>query len=356
MNQTVPLGAPGAHPTLASLGEVCSKVGAREHGDRIAELQRFLAQDLASVEEDLQALEPKETPVHLSAKHLLSGGGKRLRPLCVALASRLGTGFDRFARDFAVAVELVHSATLLHDDVVDLGDRRRGAVAARLVYGNAASIFAGDYLLVEALLRVEKAQKPDVLLKALGVLQEMLAAEAEQLALRGRVTATQADYFRIIRGKTASLFRFAMYAGARAGGVDEPHTLALERFGDKLGVAFQVIDDVLDVSGKGDKLGKDPLADLREGKPTLPLLIAFEREPKLRGEFEAAVQTSAELQDERLLARAVSVIRDTGAEEDARAVAVRLTEEAKAELAVLPDRAARDVLVAIAGSLTTRSA
>ncbi|MFO0001365.1 MAG: polyprenyl synthetase family protein, partial [bacterium] len=114
--------------------------------------------------------------------------------MCVALASRVGTGFSQTARDLAVAAELVHNATLLHDDVVDLGDRRRGAPAARVLYGNAASIYAGDWLLVEALMRVRRAGMPDLLDKALGVLAEMLAAEALQLARRGRVDTTLDDY------------------------------------------------------------------------------------------------------------------------------------------------------------------
>src|SRR5262249_20100903 len=153
------------------------------------------------------------------------------------------------ARAYAVAVELVHNATLLHDDVVDLGDKRRGADTARVVYGNAASIFAGDFLLIEALRRIQAAGLPAVLDKGLDVIRQMVIAETLQLESRGRVRSSIDDYFRIVEGKTASLFQWAMFAGARAGGVSPEIEGALETYGLKLGVAFQLVDDVLDVAG-----------------------------------------------------------------------------------------------------------
>ena len=184
---------------------------------RLAELRLWIAADLVDVDAALASLEPGDTPMHGAARHLLDLGGKRLRPLCVALAARAGSGFDRAARDLAVAAELVHSATLLHDDVVDLGDRRRGAPTARVIYGNIASIYAGDWLLVEALRRIRSTGHLDLLDRALDTLDQLLGAEALQLALRGTVPA-RSSYFEVVEGKTASLFRWAMAAGARAGG------------------------------------------------------------------------------------------------------------------------------------------
>src|SRR5262249_22155884 len=148
-------------------------------------------------------------------------------PLCVALAARAGNGFGAAARQLAVAVELVHTATLLHDDVVDVGDTRRGAPAARVVYGNAASIFAGDWLLVEALRRVRAAAVPDALDRLLDIIEEMIMAESTQLDRRGVMVADRAAYFRVVEGKTASLFRWALWAGGRAGGLDERACRAL---------------------------------------------------------------------------------------------------------------------------------
>ena len=145
-------------PVLGTLEEVARAKAPAGVDARIAELRALCEGDLAGIEADLDAIEGGPTPMQQSARHLLMLGGKRLRPMCVALAARAGGGFTPAARDLAVAAELVHNATLLHDDVVDLGDRRRGAPASRVIYGNAASIFAGDWLLVEALMRVRRAR------------------------------------------------------------------------------------------------------------------------------------------------------------------------------------------------------
>src|SRR5258708_7986151 len=247
------------------------------------------------MERGLDELDVRPTPMHESANRLVSSGGKRLRPLCVALAARLGTGFSETVRDLAIAAVLVHSATLLHDDVVDMGVKRRGADAARVIYGNAASIFAGDWLLVEALTRVQRAKMGDVTDRALSVLGEMLEAEALQLARRGKVSGTLDDYLAVARGKTASLFRWAMFAGARAGGLDAPRREALERFGELIGLAFQIVDDVLDIEGDAPLLGKNLFADIREGKLTFPLMKTLERDVPLRGELETALARDGEI-------------------------------------------------------------
>jgi octaprenyl-diphosphate synthase len=286
---SAPIGARAAAPppsspgrdVLGGLTNGCAARGLEDTAARLGEMRDFLGGDLEDVERALAVSGAGDTLAHRSAQHLLAASGKRLRPLCVALASRTGGGFGPAARDLAIAVELVHAATLLHDDVVDLGDKRRGADAARLVYGNAASIFGGDWLLVEALGRIRGAGLPDVLDRMLEVIKEMVVAEALQLARRGRVSTSRDEYFEVAHGKTASLFRWAMFAGARAGGVSGAACEALEAFGEDLGVAFQVVDDVLDVAGDPEVTGKSVLTDLREGKMTYPLIVAAERDPSV---------------------------------------------------------------------------
>src|SRR5690606_35806323 len=196
---------------------------------RLADLASLVAPDVARFEDALPALRTDASAVERGAGHLLALGGKRLRPICVALAARLGTGFDDRALSLAVAAELVHAATLLHDDVVDLGDTRRGALCARVVFGNAVSIFAGDWLLVDALKRVRAASLDGVLEALLDVIEEMILAESRQLERRGRLDTTEAEWLEIARGKTAALFRWAMIGGARAGGLDADACAALER-------------------------------------------------------------------------------------------------------------------------------
>ncbi len=320
---------------------------------RLAELRLWIASDLVEVDAALASIEPGATPMHGAAHHLLDLGGKRLRPLCVALAARAGTGFDRAARDLAVAAELVHSATLLHDDVVDLGDRRRGAPTSRVIYGNIASVYAGDWLLVEALRRIRSTGHGDLLDRALDTLDQMLGAEALQLALRGTVPA-RASYFEVVEGKTASLFRWAMLAGARAGGLDAHASEALERYGRLVGVAFQVMDDVLDVSGDAGLVGKALFGDLREGKLTYPLLLAVERDAAFGEWLRGVVADASVVVDDALAARVSAALRDTGATADARSLVRSLSDEALGCLEAVPAGPARGALSDVAGALVHR--
>jgi len=339
---------------IARLGQVCSARGLPDVAVRLGDLHAWIAADLAHFEDELAALPRGASLVHRSARHLLDLGGKHLRPMCVALAAKLGTGFGAEARDLAVAVELIHNATLLHDDVVDLGDQRRGAPTARTVYGNAASIFAGDWLLVEALQRVQHAGVPGLLDRTLATIAEMIMAEAVQLANRGRINADRADYFRVVEGKTAALFRWAMVAGARAGGLDEGACRALERYGLHLGVAFQAVDDLLDFTGSAAVTGKALFADLREGKMTYPLILALEREPALACVLEDILAGPPGPPPERWRARVLDTLVRSGGMRDCQALARERAAEAVASLSGLPGGAGRDALVTVAEATVHR--
>jgi octaprenyl-diphosphate synthase len=322
---------------LDRLAGISATRGARELSARLGELDRWVRADLVDFEAELALLPKGARVVQHAAHHLLDLRGKHLRPTCVALASRFGAGFTPRVRGLAVAVELVHTATLLHDDVVDLAERRRGEPAACTVYGNAASIFAGDWLLVAALRRIAASGVDGLLDKMLAVIDEMILAESLQLERRGRISADRDEYFKIVEGKTASLFRWAMAAGARAsgGGLELEH--ALDRYGLHLGVAFQAIDDELDFRTTGT--GKDPFVDLREGKMTYPLVVALEREPSLRARIEAVLGGDA-----REIDAVVMAVRETGALAATRKLAEEHANLALDALAGLPDGAARDAL------------
>ena len=328
---------------LDRLAQVSTARGAPSLGDRLADLDRWVRDDLRAFEGELSAIPRGARVVHAAAHHLLDLRGKHLRPLCVALASRFGDGFTAAARGLAVAVELVHSATLLHDDVVDVAERRRGQPAASVVYGNAASIFAGDWLLIAALRRIAAAGVDGLLDRMLAVIDEMIIAESVQLERRNKLTGAREDYFAIVEGKTAALFRWAMIAGARVARLPAAGEHALERFGLHLGVAFQAVDDELDFR---DGTGKDPLADLREGKMTYPLVVALEREPALRGRLEALL--AAEHPPREQLAAVAHAIRATGALAATRALAEDHVERALGMLDELPTGPARDALVTVA--------
>src|SRR5690606_26519695 len=209
------------------------------------------------------------------ARYLIESGGKRLRPmLTVAAALLFGRGKGNEV-NFAAAVEFMHNATLLHDDVVDESDMRRGKPAARMVWGNKASILVGDFLLGQAFMMM--VETGDI--AALGVLSAASAVMAEgevfQLAKTGDLTTTPADYAEVIRAKTAVLFEAACEVGAMSGGADATGRKALARYGLELGNAFQLVDDALDYGGQAGTLGKNTGDDLREGKMTLPVILAL---------------------------------------------------------------------------------
>lgn len=319
---------------------------------RLAELAELVASDVARFEAAAPSLRPEASAVERGAQHLLDRGGKRLRPICVALASRLGTGFDDRALQLAIAVELVHAATLLHDDVVDLGETRRGAPAARMVFGNAVSIFAGDWLLIDALRRVRRADVEDVLARLLDVIEEMILAESLQLERRGRLDTTEAQWFEIVDGKTAALFRWAMVAGGRAGGLDAATCGVLERYGRHLGVAFQAIDDLLDLAGDPQATGKALFTDLREGKLTFPIIVSLAREPSLGPLLEEVVRSTEPTVAQHREVR--SALERTGSLEACRRLAFDHAERAKGALRELPASRARDALETVADAVVHR--
>jgi octaprenyl-diphosphate synthase len=338
---------------LDRLTTVCRTNDLTPLAERLSSLARLVERDLALVESELlSAVTPqvsRDRVVAQGGAHLVAAGGKRLRPTCVVLAARVGGALDDVARELAVSVELVHSATLLHDDVVDLGDARRGRPTTRALYGNSASIFAGDWLLVEALRRVRRVA-PALLGTLLDAIEEMIFAESLQLENRGKLVLDESVWRRVAEGKTASLFAWAMKAGAHAGRLREDEAAALERFGVLLGTAFQTVDDVLDFDGDPSATGKTLFADLREGKTTYPLILAARRDPGLAARLGAGVDDEAFARD------VLDSLRRTGALEEARAFARDQADQAREALEVLRPGPARDALVTVLETTVARCA
>jgi octaprenyl-diphosphate synthase len=350
---TAPEGA--ATELITQLGDLCRDRGLPDLAVRLADLDRWMRSELRDFERELATLPRGARAVQRSAHHLLDLGGKHLRPMCVALAAKVGGGFDAPARQLAVAVELIHTATLLHDDVVDLGDKRRGADAARLVYGNAASIFAGDWLLIEALRRVRTSGIDDLMDRVLAIIEEMILAESLQLERRGSLDTTIEDYFRVVEGKTAALFRWAMFAGGRAGGLEDAECAALERYGSHLGVAFQLVDDCLDFGGDSEVTGKSLHADLREGKMTYPLLLAMQRDPEVGPALSRIVALDPDQPVPAVLTAPITrALHATGALRECRDLALAHARDAIASLAPVPAGRGADALVTVAEATVYR--
>jgi octaprenyl-diphosphate synthase len=211
------------------------------------------------------------------ANHLISSGGKRLRPmLTLAMAGLAGYAGDGHVK-LAAAVEFMHTATLLHDDVVDESEMRRGRLAARMLWGNEASVLVGDFLLGQAfkmMVEVGSLRALEILSSAAAVIAE---GEVMQLSAAKNTATTEDEYLAVIRAKTAELFAAACEVGPVLGNRPKAEMAACRSFGMNLGVAFQLVDDALDYGGKSAKLGKNVGDDFREGKITLPVVLSFRR-------------------------------------------------------------------------------
>jgi octaprenyl-diphosphate synthase len=247
-------------------------------GASLTPLADLVASDMERVNTTILARTGSEvTMIPEVANHLISSGGKRLRPmLTLAMAKLAGYSGDGHIK-FAAAVEFMHTATLLHDDVVDESDMRRGKLAARMLWGNEASVLVGDFLLGQAFkMMVEVGNLP-----ALGILSSAAAVIAEgevlQLATAKNTAANEDEYLAVIRAKTAELFAAACEVGPALAAREKAEQAACRSFGMNLGVAFQLIDDALDYGGKSAKLGKNVGDDFREGKITLPVVLSFRR-------------------------------------------------------------------------------
>lgn len=359
----VGVGGPGGvGEALGALGTAAARAGAPV-AERLGALQAWLDDDLRALEAALEPLTRRgdEGDVDLAARraadHLLRQPGKRLRPVCLLLAARAGgRGLDAAVRDLAVACELVHAATLLHDDVIDEGTERRGAPAARVLFGNSASVLAGDALFTEALRLVGRTGVPGVLDELLAVIAEMIDAEALQLERRGRLDLSRGAYLRVIRGKTAALFRWALRAGGAAAGLPPAQVDALGEAGLSLGLAFQLTDDILDLAGDPQVTGKDALADLRQGKVTWPVILACERDPDLARHVAAIAaagddEAAAAAPRVEALLEGVQATRALGA---TRTQAEAHAGAARAALQVLAPGAARVALEAMAHAAVER--
>ena len=340
---------------LHDLGAAAARGGAVPLAERLGQIRAWLASDLDGLERALSAHAPGAGDLaERAAAHLLGRPGKRIRPLCVLLASRFSDAADpAVVRDLAVAAELTHAATLLHDDVIDDASTRRGAPTANVVFGNTAAVLGGDHLLTAALRRVAGTGAHALLAELIDTIGEMVAAEAVQLAARARFSPDEATYHAVVRGKTAALFRWALLAGGTAAGLEPAAREALGRAGVALGFAFQLVDDALDLATDA-VTGKDVATDLREGKLTWPLLVACERDPGLRAELAAAFGDGLALVDAPVVETLVERIRATGAVEATRERARAFARTAQRELALLPPRPAREALAAVVGAAVSR--
>ena len=278
------------------------------------------------------------------ANHLISSGGKRLRPmLTLATAALSGYRGDGHIR-LAAAVEFMHTATLLHDDVVDESDMRRGKPAARMVWGNEASVLVGDFLRGQAfkmMVEVSSLRALDILSTAAAVIAE---GEVMQLAAAKNTATTEDEYLAVVSAKTAELFAAACEVGPVIAERPKAEQAAARAYGMNLGIAFQLVDDALDYGGKSQKLGKNVGDDFREGKITLPVVLAFRRGPEDERAFWKRTLVEGEIADGDL-DTAIGLMTKHGALADTVERARHYGDKANDALALFPDGAMKHALM-----------
>ena len=299
-----------------------------------------------------QRLSSKVALVDQIGRYIVEAGGKRVRPRLLLLFAE-ALGYDGPAKyELAATVEFIHTATLLHDDVVDESSMRRGRPTANALFGNAASVLVGDFLYSRAfqmMVSVNQMRVLDVVADATNVIAE---GEVLQLMNMHDPDLAVEDYLQVIRYKTAKLFEASARLGALLGQADAATEEACADFGRRLGTGFQLIDDLLDYEGNSQELGKNVGDDIREGKATLPVLLAMQRgNPEERDMLRQAVRTG----EVDRLGQIIEVVRRTGAIEATRQAAEAEMEQARANLQALPAGRARDALLEFCVRVVRRS-
>ena len=330
---------------VVSLGDGRDKDGqAAPAGNALDTLMKLVAVDFAKVDDEIRTRMVSDVPlIPELASHIIASGGKRLRPVLLLAAARLCGYEGSHHIGLAACVEFIHTATLLHDDVVDESALRRGRATANIVWGNQASVLVGDFLFSRSFQLMTEAGS----LAVLSILSEASAIIAEgevmQLTTANNLATTEDDYLQVIAAKTAALFAAATRVGAVIAGRGTDEEMALADYGRYLGIVFQLIDDVLDYQAEEATLGKTVGDDFREGKITLPVVLAFARADEDEKAFWRRCMEQRD-QAEGDLAAALSLMQKYGTLEETVARAHHYGDLARKALSGFPDNAHRRAL------------
>jgi len=321
----------------------------------IERLADWLSEDMARVNALIRARMASEHAPRIPevTAHLVEAGGKRIRPMLTLAAARLcGYAGDNHIR-LAATVEFIHTATLLHDDVVDESAQRRGRPTANLLWDNKSSVLVGDYLFARAfqlMVATENLRVLDILSNASAVIAE---GEVLQLTAAQNLATSESVYMQVIRGKTAALFSAATESGAVIAGASDAEVRALHGYGEALGICFQIVDDFLDYGGGGNATGKNLGDDFRERKLTLPVIRAVAQADATERAFWERVIARGK-QEVGDLDHAIGILQRRGTLESTRVTALHWAESARTALSALPDHPLRAMLADLAGYVVAR--
>src|SRR5216684_1718669 len=328
-----------------------SKLGQSLTAREVLELVRA---DLERVEREisLESVASVEAVTTIS-RYLQSGGGKRLRPILVLLSSRLvGATSDATIR-MAAVVEMIHTATLVHDDVIDIAKTRRGRPSSNAIWGNHTCVLAGDWLYMQAFQVALRERNFHVLDLLIALTQMMVEGELLQLERIGKIDISEADYMQLVDRKTASLFSACARLGAMMGGADDATEARLGEFALNLGIAFQLVDDVLDFTSHEKVLGKPVGSDLREGKITLPLIYALQDATAEERKMVEAVLEDANY-DRVPFSKILGLIERHRGFERVRERAQAFTDKARSIVTEFPESPYQRALTALTDLVTER--
>lgn len=318
-------------------------------------LQQLLSDDMQAVNDLISARMASDNAPRIPevTAHLVEAGGKRLRPLLTLATARMcGYSGDDHVK-LAATVEFIHTATLLHDDVVDESAQRRGRPTANLLWDNKSSVLVGDYLFARSFqLMVETGSLRvlDILANAAAVIAE---GEVLQLSAAANIATTEEIYLQVVRGKTAALFAAACEVGGVISSAGEEQVTALQSYGDALGIAFQIVDDLLDYGGASAALGKNTGDDFREGKLTLPVILSIANAtPSERVFWERVIGRGK--QEEGDLEQALALMATYDALASTRERAIFYADQARDALAVIPDGELKSLLAELAEFVVSR--
>lgn len=310
-------------------------------------IQALTANDMVKVNEIIQAqLNSDVSLINQLGFYIVSGGGKRIRPL-LALLSAQALGYQGKDHQMAAAfVEFIHTATLLHDDVVDESDMRRGKETANIAFGNAASVLVGDYIYTRSFQMMTSLGSLKILSLMSEAVNVISEGEVQQLINCNDPNTTEQSYMRVIYSKTARLFEVATQIGAILNDAPAEIEKAMQDYGRYIGTAFQLIDDVLDYTADGKEMGKNVGDDLAEGKPTLPLIYAMQKgNPQQQAMIREAIEKANGMER---LDEILSAMRETGSLEYTTQLAYQEADKAIAALEIIPDSEYKEALIALA--------
>ena len=268
---------------------------------------------LAILEAEIEKMLPKESKRvhHKSACSILTTKGKRMRSLATFMVSKISGSFPNELIQIALAAELTHAATLLHDDVLDFGELRRNQVTARMIYKNTASILGGDFLMIDALQRIQKLHNPQILYNLMNCIQKMVEAECLQFENQGKFDVSLGSYMEVSQGKTGALFQWAMDSAARVCCLPEINLKKINDFAYHMGIAFQLNDDLLDIHSPSSTIGKENFMDLKDGKLTFPFIWAYKLDSNIQNWTEEFIETESSFALEKIL----KILKETQAKE-----------------------------------------